>query len=96
MDVERASMASSLIEVFDRVLDKGVVIDAWVRMSVACIDLLTVETRVVVASFTTYLEHADEYTCEEGDSGAYDDLAGTSRPRAAFSNGGQSSRRTLL
>lgn len=59
MSVERASAASSLIDVLDRVLDKGIVIDAWVRVSVAGIDLITVEARVVVASFETYLKYAD-------------------------------------
>jgi gas vesicle structural protein len=46
---------SSVIDVLDRVLDKGIVIDAWVRVSVVGIDLLTVEARVVIASITTYL-----------------------------------------
>jgi gas vesicle structural protein len=48
-----------LIDVLDRVLDKGVVIDAWVRMSAAGIDLVTVDARVVVASLETYLTRAD-------------------------------------
>ncbi len=47
MPVERASGGSSLIDVLDRVLDKGIVIDAWVRVSLVGIDLLTVEARVV-------------------------------------------------
>jgi len=41
------------------VLDKGIVIDAWVRVSVVGIDLLTVEARVVVASIDTYLKFSD-------------------------------------
>ena len=57
--VERAPASSSLIDVLDRVLDKGIVIDAWVRVSLVGIDLLTVEARVVVASIDTYLRHAD-------------------------------------
>ena len=59
MSVERNSAASSLIDVFDRVLDKGIVIDAWARDSLAGIDLITVEARVVVASFETYFKYAD-------------------------------------
>lgn len=59
MAVERVSGGSSLIDVLDRVLDKGIVIDAWVRMSLVGIDLITVEERVVVASIDTYLKHAD-------------------------------------
>jgi len=63
MNVERASAASSLIDVLDRVLDKGIVIDAWVRVSLVGIDLITVEARVVVASFDTYLKYADAFAC---------------------------------
>jgi hypothetical protein len=40
-------------------LDKGIVIDAWVRVSLVGIDLITVEARVVVASIDTYLKYAE-------------------------------------
>ena len=56
MKVERAPGGASLIDVLDRVLDKGIVIDAWVRVSLVGIDLVTVEARVVVASIATYLQ----------------------------------------
>jgi len=59
MAVERVSGGSSLIDVLDRVLAKGIVIDAWVRISLVGIDLITVEARVVVASIDTYLKYAD-------------------------------------
>ena len=59
MAVERVSGGSSLIDVLDRILDKGIVIDAWVRISLVGIDLITVEARVVVASIDTYLKYAD-------------------------------------
>jgi hypothetical protein len=59
MPVERVSGGASLIDVLDRVLDKGIVIDAWVRISLVGIDLITVEARVVVASIDTYLKYAD-------------------------------------
>jgi hypothetical protein len=59
MPVERISGGSSLIDVLDRVLDKGIVIDAWVRISLVGIDLITVEARVVVASIDTYLKYAE-------------------------------------
>ncbi len=59
MAVERVSGGSSLIDVLDRVLDKGIVIDAWVRISLVGIDLITVEARIVVASIDTYLKYAD-------------------------------------
>lgn len=59
MAVERAPGGSSLIDVLDRVLDKGIVIDAWVRVSLVGIDLLTVEARIVVASIETYLKYSE-------------------------------------
>ncbi len=59
MPIERASGGSSLIDVLDRVLDKGIVIDAWVRVSLVGIDLITVEARVVVASIDTYLKYSE-------------------------------------
>ena len=58
MAVERAAGGSSLIDVLDRVLDKGIVIDAWVRVSLVGIDLITVEARVV-ASIDTYLKYSE-------------------------------------
>jgi hypothetical protein len=54
------SMASSgLAEVLDRILDKGLVIDAWVKVSVLGLELLTIEARVVVAGVETYLKYAE-------------------------------------
>jgi hypothetical protein len=59
MAIERAVGGSSLVEVLDRVLDKGIVIDAWVRLSLVGIELVTVEARVVIASVETYIKYAD-------------------------------------
>ena len=59
MPVERSVGGTSLIDVLDRVLDKGIVIDAWVRVSFVGIDLITVEARVVVASIDTYLKYSE-------------------------------------
>ena len=59
MAVERTPGGTSLIDVLDRVLDKGIVIDAWVRISLVGIDLITIEARVVVASIDTYLKDAE-------------------------------------
>ena len=59
MAVERTPSGSSLIDVLDRVLDKGIVIDAWVRVSLVGIDLVTVEARIVVASIETYLKYSE-------------------------------------
>ena len=59
MPVERTTGGTSLIDVLDRVLDKGIVIDAWVRVSLVGIDLITVEARVVVASIDTYIKYSE-------------------------------------
>jgi hypothetical protein len=59
MAVEKAIASSSLAEVVDRILDKGIVIDAWVRLSLVGIELLAIEARVVVASVDTYLKYAE-------------------------------------
>ena len=59
MTIERAPGGTSLIDVLDRVLDKGIVIDAWVRVYLVGIDLLSVEARVVVASIETYLKYSE-------------------------------------
>src|SRR5688500_14446464 len=59
MPVDRTTGGTSLIDVLDRVLDKGIVIDAWVRVSLVGIDLITVEARVVVASIDTYLKYSE-------------------------------------
>jgi hypothetical protein len=48
-----------LAEVIDLILEKGLVIDAWVRVSLVGIEILTVQARVVVASVDTYLRYAD-------------------------------------
>lgn len=53
---------SSVIDVLDRVLDKGIVIDAWLRVALTGIDLLTIQVRVVVASIETYLKYSPELT----------------------------------
>lgn len=54
--------SSSLAEVIDRILDKGIVVDAWARVSLVGIELMTIEARVVVASVDTFLHYAEEIT----------------------------------
>jgi hypothetical protein len=49
-----------VIDVLDRVLDKGIVIDAWFGVSLVGIDLITVEARVVVASIETHLQYSTQ------------------------------------
>ena len=59
MAVEKTIASSSLAEVIDRILDKGIVIDAWVRLSLVGIEFLALEARVVVAGVETYLKYAE-------------------------------------
>jgi len=58
MAVQTTVVSSSLVEILDRILDKGIVIDAWVSVSVIGIELITVEARVIVASVETYAKYA--------------------------------------
>ena len=51
--------SSSLAELLNVILDKGIVIDAWARVSVVGIEILTIEARIVVASVDTYLRYAE-------------------------------------
>ena len=59
MVLQRTESKANLIDVLDRVIDKGIVIDAWMGFSLVGIELVTIEARVVVASIQTYLRHAD-------------------------------------
>jgi hypothetical protein len=59
MAIEKVNASSSLAEVIDRILDKGIVIDAWVRVSLVGIELIAIEARVVVAGVDTYLKYAE-------------------------------------
>jgi gas vesicle structural protein len=57
--LSRRPTSGTLAEVVDLILDKGLVIDAFVRVSLVGIELLTVDVRVVVASVDTYLHFAE-------------------------------------
>lgn len=83
MRVERTPGSGSLVDVLDRVLDKGIVIDAWVRVSLVGIDLLTVEARVVVASIATYLQYSQDIA----------QLTAASRPGAGLASMARSETR---
>ena len=101
MPVERAAGGTSLIDVLDRVLDKGIVIDAWVRVSLVGIDLITVEARVVVASIDTYLKYSEAVgtvtpiakPAAEG-KGYEEVIAENAALRAQLSTGATATRRT--
>ena len=58
--VTMAPDASSLAEVLDRILDKGVVVDVWARASLVGIEIVTIESRIVVASVDTFLHYSEE------------------------------------
>ena len=57
--LQRAPSPSGLADVLDVILDKGLVIDAYIRVSVIGIEVLTIDARVVVASVDTYLRFAE-------------------------------------
>jgi hypothetical protein len=59
MAIQKSTDSSSLAEVIDRILDKGIVIDAFARVAVVGIELITVEARVVIASVDTWLRYAE-------------------------------------
>lgn len=60
MSIRTSTQPSSLVEVLDRVLDKGVVVDLWAKVALVGIEILAVEARVVVASVDTWLRYARE------------------------------------
>jgi hypothetical protein len=55
----RAPRPQGLADVLEVVLDKGIVIDAYVRIALVGIELLTIDARVVIASVDTYLRYAE-------------------------------------
>ncbi len=59
MAIEKSLASTSLAEVVDRILEKGVVVDAFVRVSLVGIELLAIEVRAVIASVETWLKYAE-------------------------------------
>jgi hypothetical protein len=57
--LQRAPSPSGLADVVDLILDKGLVIDAFVRVAVIGIELITIDARIVIASVDTYLRFAE-------------------------------------
>jgi hypothetical protein len=57
--LQRAPSPSGLADVLDVILDKGLVLDAFVRVSVIGIEVLTIDARIVIASVDTYLRFAE-------------------------------------
>jgi gas vesicle structural protein len=58
--LQRAPSPSGLVDVVDLILDKGLVIDAYIRISVIGIELVTIDARIVIASIDTYLRFAEQ------------------------------------
>jgi hypothetical protein len=57
--LQRAPSPSGLVDVVDLILDKGLVVDAYVRVSVIGIEVITIDARIVIASVDTYLRFAE-------------------------------------
>jgi hypothetical protein len=57
--LQRAPSPSGLADVLDLILDKGLVIDVYLRVAVIGIELITIDARVVIASIDTYLRFAE-------------------------------------
>src|SRR5919109_455991 len=55
----KISELGGVAQLVDVILDKGIVIDAWVRVSIVGLEVLAIEARVVVASVDTYLRYAE-------------------------------------
>ena len=67
--IQKSVDSSSLAEVIDRILDKGVVIDIWARVSLVGIELLTIDARIVIASVDTWLKYAKAVGLLQQDEG---------------------------
>jgi hypothetical protein len=78
--IARSPNPSGLADVIDLILDKGLVIDIYVRVSLVGIELLTIDARIVVASVDTYLRFAEAVNRldleEKGDQKSLPDLFG--------------------
>ncbi|PRO66186.1 gas vesicle structural protein GvpA [Alkalicoccus urumqiensis] len=83
MAIQKSTDSSSLADVIDRILDKGIVIDLYARISLVGIELITIEARVVIASVDTWLRYAEavgllrdevQGEIEDGSSGGREQL----------------------
>jgi hypothetical protein len=80
----------SLAEVIDIILDKGLVIDAYVRVSLIGIEILTIDARIVIASVDTYLRFAE--AVNRLDLQAADDSQGLPELMESVTSGGARSK----
>src|SRR5437016_13778694 len=83
----RAPRSSGLADVLEILLDRGLVIDAYLRVSLVGIELLTVDARIVVASVDTYLRFAEAVNrldlTQADDSKGLPDLLGDAEENGA-------------
>jgi hypothetical protein len=83
---------SGLADVIDVILDKGLVIDAYVRVSLIGIEILTIDARIVIASVDTYLRFAE--AVNRLDIRESSDAAGLPEMLDSVSSGGSKSKTT--
>jgi hypothetical protein len=81
MSVMMTQGGSNLADILDRVLDKGIVIEAWARISFADLEVLTVEARIMASSVDTYLQYAAAIGLPSGTS---DDVGSVARRAAVI------------
>src|SRR3954468_14458823 len=81
---------SGLADVIEVILDKGIVIDAYVRVSLVGIELLTIDARIVVASVDTYLRFAE--AVGRLDIASADDSEGLPELMESMTSGGAKSK----
>lgn len=78
---------SGLADVVELILDKGLVIDAYVRVSLVGIEILTIDARIVIASVDTYLRFAEATSRlnlqEEGGGKPLDEMIGSMQEKGA-------------
>jgi len=58
-NIKQSPTTSNLSDILTQILDKGIVIDVWARLSLLGTEILSLEARVVVASVETYLSYAE-------------------------------------
>ena len=84
--VERRCGDSSLADVVDLILDKGMIIDIFVRVSLLGLEILTIDIRIIVASVDTFLQFAEATNRLDLYSG---EKRSTSLPKVAHATTGE-------
>ena len=88
--LQRPGGGGTLADVIDIILDKGLVIDAYVRVSLIGIEILTIDARIVIASVDTYLRFAE--AVNRVDLKAADDSQGLPDLLEGMTSGGAKSK----